>query len=90
VPDATTASFMRVFYHHLQRGVSRAEALRLAKLRFLRSGTPLNEPHYWAAFVLTGEGLQPVSSAIRWRTIAIATIALLGAIAGLAIRLRRR
>lgn len=80
VPDATTASFMRVFYHHLQRGASRAEALRLAKLRFLHSPAPLNEPHYWAAFVLTGEGLQPVSTAIRWRTIVIAAIALLAAI----------
>jgi tetratricopeptide (TPR) repeat protein len=66
VPDATTASFMRVFYHHLQRGASRAEALRLAKLRFIESG---RDPHYWAAFVLTGDGLHPVSTAVRWATI---------------------
>jgi hypothetical protein len=66
VPDATTASFMRVFYHHLQRGTSRAEALRRAKLRFLERGV---HPHYWAAFVLTGDGLQPVSTAVRWRTV---------------------
>ncbi|HEY0371193.1 MAG TPA: CHAT domain-containing protein, partial [Thermoanaerobaculia bacterium] len=74
VPDATTASFMRVFYHHLQRGQSRAEALRRAKLRFRESGA---HPHYWAAFVLTGEGLQPVSTALRWRTIVLVTVALL-------------
>ena len=72
VPDATTASFMRVFYHHLQRGSSRAEALRRAKLRFLESGEPWNDPHYWAAFVLTGEGLRPVSTALRWSTILMA------------------
>lgn len=76
VPDTTTASFMRVFYHHLQRGATRAEALRRAKLRFLESGQPLNDPHYWAAFVLTGEGLQPVSTALRWRTLVGAAIAI--------------
>lgn len=80
VPDATTASFMRVFYHHLQRGTSRAEALQRAKLRFLHSGGPLSDPHYWAAFVLTGEGLRPVSTTVRWRTIVIAA----GALAALA------
>jgi tetratricopeptide (TPR) repeat protein len=74
VPDTTTASFMRVFYHHLQRGASRAEALRRAKLRFLASGGRLSHPHYWAAFVLTGEGLEAVSTAVRWRTIAIVAI----------------
>jgi tetratricopeptide (TPR) repeat protein len=81
VPDTTTASFMRVFYHHLQRGSSRAEALRAAKLRFLESGAPLNDPHYWAAFVLTGDGLQPVPTAMRWRTIFLGAGALLCAAA---------
>jgi CHAT domain-containing protein len=92
VPDTTTASFMRVFYHHLQRGASRAEALRRAKLRFLASGPPLNDPHYWAAFVLTGEGLRPVSTAIRWRTVILAVLGLalgLGALAVL-VRAERR
>ena len=77
VPDAATASFMRVFYHHLQRGATRAEALRQAKLRFLESGTALAHPHYWAAFVLTGDGVQPVSTALRWQTIVIAVLVLL-------------
>jgi CHAT domain-containing protein len=89
VPDAPTASFMRVFYHHLQRGASRAEALRRAKLRFARSGA---HPHYWAAFVLTGEGLQPVPTALRWRTVALAAIALLllAVMAAQSARFRRR
>lgn len=76
VPDATTASFMRVFYHHLQRGATRAEALRRAKLRFVTSGAPWNDPHYWAAFVLTGDGLRPVPTAVRWRTVLAAGAAL--------------
>jgi tetratricopeptide (TPR) repeat protein len=88
VPDTTTASFMRVFYHHLQRGASRAEALRGAKLRFLASGGRLSHPHYWAAFVLTGEGLQPVSTAVRWRTIVI--VAIIACLALIAVRVRPR
>lgn len=83
VPDATTAPFMRVFYHHLQRGATRAEALRRAKLQFLNSAGPAKDPHYWAAFTLTGEGLRPVSTAIRWSSIiaaAIAVVALAGVV----------
>ncbi len=87
VPDATTASFMRIFYHHLQRGESRAEALRLAKLRFMDNG---RDPHEWAAFVLTGDGLRAIPTALRWSTILIALgIVLLVAIVGLSL-LRRR
>lgn len=61
---------MKVFYHHLQRGLPRAEALRRAKMRFIESGSNLRNPHYWAAFVLTGDGAAAVPTAIRWTTIA--------------------
>jgi CHAT domain len=75
VPDAPTAAFMEVFYYELQRGAPRDVALQTAKLRFARSGGDLADPHYWAAFVLTGEGLRPVPTAIRWSTIAFACLA---------------
>ncbi|MBV8516202.1 MAG: CHAT domain-containing protein [Acidobacteria bacterium] len=88
VPDESTAAFMRVFYHHLQLGATRAEALRRAKLRFAHSNTALADPHYWAAFVLTGDGLRPVSTALRWRTLAIAL--LLVAAAAVAAWIARR
>jgi tetratricopeptide (TPR) repeat protein len=77
VPDASTAAFMKIFYYHLQRGASRATALQMAKLRFLRSGSGLADPHYWAAFVLTGEGLQPVPTAVRWSSVMLAAAAAL-------------
>ena len=68
VADGPTAEFMTGFYHHLQRGVARDEALRRAKLRLLRSGTALADPHYWAAFVLTGDGVRPVPRPLSWST----------------------
>ena len=89
VPDATTASFMRIFYHHLQTGASRAEALRRAKLRFLAGGEPWSHPHYWAAFVLTGDGLRPVSTALQWRTVIAALLATALVVAMAVVILRR-
>jgi CHAT domain-containing protein/tetratricopeptide (TPR) repeat protein len=63
VPDRQTVSLMRIFYYHLQHGASRAEALRIAKLRFLQRGS---DPHDWAAFVLSGEGAEPIPRALTW------------------------
>jgi CHAT domain-containing protein len=67
VADSPTADFMKIFYHHLQRGVPRDEALRRAKLRFLEADSTLAHPHFWAAFVLTGDGLRPIPRAMTWR-----------------------
>ena len=72
VPDAPTASFMTAFYRDLQRGVPRAEALRNTKLRFLQSDSTLNDPHFWAAFVLTGDGIRPVTWPIGWGVLTLA------------------
>ena len=77
VADRPTANFMQVFYHHLQRGVPRDEALRRTKLRFLEPGSDLADPHFWAAFVLTGDGLRPIPRAISWKAIAAAGAGLL-------------
>jgi CHAT domain-containing protein len=73
VPDRATADFMALFYHALQQGVPRDEALRRAKLRFLQSGTSLSDPHYWAAFVVTGDALRPVARSIAWTTLGAGT-----------------
>ena len=75
VADQPTADFMASFYYHLQRGAARDQALQRAKLRFLASGTSLAHPHYWAAFVLTGEGTRPVATAVSWTTLAAAAAA---------------
>ena len=77
VADRPSANFMQIFYHHLQRGVSRDEALRRAKLRFLETGSELADPHFWAAFVLTGDALRPIPRAISWTALALATAGLL-------------
>lgn len=52
--DASTRTLMRDYYAELARGTGRAEALRVAKLRLLRQPRYAH-PHYWAAFIPTGD-----------------------------------
>jgi len=70
VPDQPTAEFMQHFYFFLlKQHKSKAEALRLTKLEFLRSGTELSHPRFWAAFVLNGDGTEPVPWFIPWQAL---------------------
>lgn len=52
VDDQATGLLMRSFYTHLKRGVSKAEALRMAQSETRRQ---YPNPYYWGAFVLTGD-----------------------------------
>jgi CHAT domain-containing protein/tetratricopeptide (TPR) repeat protein len=75
VPDEPTSQFMQHFYFYLlKKQKSKAEALRLTKLDFLHSGTELSHPRYWAAFVLNGDGTEPVPRFIPWQALAIAVL----------------
>jgi CHAT domain-containing protein len=72
VPDQPTSEFMQHFYFYLlKKHKSKSEALRLTKLEFLHSGTALSHPRYWAAFVLNGDGAEPVPRFIPWQVLAI-------------------
>jgi len=71
VADQPTAELMKQFYYGLSRGIPKAEALRLAKLKFLHSDGALQHPRHWAAFILHGDGLQPVPRVISWGALLI-------------------
>ncbi len=53
VNDKSTAGFMRYFYQFLKTGNDKANALRLAKIRMIRS--EFSHPFFWAAFILNGD-----------------------------------
>jgi CHAT domain-containing protein/Flp pilus assembly protein TadD len=90
VDDQATAEFMKQFYFFaLEKRESRAEALRLAKLKFLRSNTQLEDPRFWAAFVLNGDGLTPLPYVFSRTSLILFLVGLL-AVLLLLIRLRRR
>jgi len=52
IPSKATTELMQSFYSELARGVSKADALRAAKLSVRRVH---KEPRYWAGFLLAGE-----------------------------------
>ena len=89
VADQPASELMKQFYFELNHGEPKAEALRTAKLRFLRSSTELRHPRFWAPYVLSGDGLRPIPRVWPWSMLlgAAGAIGLAGA---LAIRRRRR
>jgi tetratricopeptide (TPR) repeat protein len=93
VADEPTASFMKQFYYFLSKGQSKSEALRSAKLAFLHSQSGLAAPRYWGAFVLTGNGANPLPSVASWSLVFIIGGAVLASVAvarTLAIRAERQ
>jgi CHAT domain-containing protein/Tfp pilus assembly protein PilF len=53
VEDESTARFMEIFYEYLSQGESKTQAIRLAKLKMIK--TKFAHPFYWGAFILNGE-----------------------------------
>lgn len=55
VNDQSTAELMSYFYENLNEGMRKNEALRQAKLTFLKNADPVKaHPYYWAGFVISG------------------------------------
>ncbi len=67
VPDKATSKLMVYFYQHLKKGLAKDEALRQAKLDFIRDYPQMTHPFYWAGFILTGSN-DPLDfpEPIRW------------------------
>ncbi|MEP7168664.1 MAG: CHAT domain-containing protein, partial [Bacteroidota bacterium] len=56
VNDASTSKIMTAFYSHLKKGETKSEALRNAKLDYLKNETnpAKKHPYYWAGFIVVG------------------------------------
>ena len=55
LPDDATSEVMMKFYYYLKAGRKKADALRLAKLDYLKSADQnASSPYFWAASVLIG------------------------------------
>jgi hypothetical protein len=57
VPDKVTQTIMIDFYTFLKNGETKTNALRKAKLNYLKNTDDANfkKPFYWAGFVLHGD-----------------------------------
>lgn len=59
VDDESTAALMKQFYAHIAQGEDGAAALRDAELNLLKQMDD-PAPVYWAGFILTGDGSEPI------------------------------
>ncbi|QOY85184.1 CHAT domain-containing protein [Paludibaculum fermentans] len=84
VRDEAAADFMQRFYRELSNGTPRGAAVRTAKLEMMQKGAPVED---WAAFVLSGDGLSPLTPYWSWSVLLSGAAATLAA-AGLALSLR--
>jgi CHAT domain-containing protein len=92
VDDQATAEFMKQFYYNaLQKHQTKAQALQSAKLKFLQSHTPLENPALWAGFVLSGDGLTTLPRFLSWSDLVLSgAIAVLVLTGGVWLLLRSR
>ena len=66
--DQATSVILKQFYVHLREGETKARALQLAKLDYLKSDAVDKSPAYWAHLVLTGDSvaLYPQRGWVWW------------------------
>jgi CHAT domain-containing protein len=86
--DKATAFILKRFYVYLQKGESKARALRQAKLDYL-SGDAINKsPAYWAHLVLMGDesALYPSTGWWKWGIVFIVLGAVCGVVLGRKIK----
>jgi len=78
VDEKSTSMILRSFYDNLRNGKSKSEALRDAKLSFLKN-TPLelHDPYYWAGLVLIGDDSAMFSTPWHHSYVKIALVILL-------------
>jgi CHAT domain-containing protein len=85
VNDYASATLMMLFYANLERGFSKPEALRLAKLEFVSKGDLISgHPAFWASFVTLGNP-QALRYGWAWWQWGILAVVLAGAGLGLFI-----
>jgi CHAT domain-containing protein len=90
--DQATSFILRRFYGYLRAGETKARALQLAKLDYLKSDAVDKSPAYWAHLVLTGDGgaLYKRGFLARWWWVIVALGAGLGALAWWRLRKKKK
>ncbi|HEY4335915.1 MAG TPA: CHAT domain-containing tetratricopeptide repeat protein [Puia sp.] len=79
--DQATSLILRQFYLHLRAGETKARALQLAKLDYLKSDAIDKSPAYWAHLVLTGDS-SALYAKTNWMFWVVVGLGVLGVGAG--------
>ena len=83
VDDQSSAEIVESFYKYLDKGLSKDEALRQAKLDLLAQGDPLKSyPYYWAAYVTIGDYspmkfVKPIWMSVYFSLLGLASFAMI-------------
>ena len=88
INDDASAVIISGFYFYLSKGMDKGEALRLAKLDYLKKSPPVyTNPYYWAAYQLIGDK-SPVTEnrKIRFYLVTIIVLVAVGCIIYLSFR----
>jgi CHAT domain-containing protein len=82
--DQATASLMLNFYEEIKNGLPKDEALRKAKLRYLKAADPLMaNPYLWSSFIFVGNP-EPIEQGFSW------WIIMIGVVCGVALAIALR
>jgi CHAT domain-containing protein len=90
VNDEASAAIITRFYFHLSKGKTKDEALRLAKLEYIKSSPPVySNPYYWAAYEVLGDNSQ-VTRKVSFPVFILIILVLIAGTALTVIYFRRR
>ena len=68
-PDAATSKIMVHFYENLNKGLTKSEAIRQAKLAYLEDNPGISShPFFWSTFVAIGD-MQPIEKNNFWQSV---------------------
>ena len=77
INDETSSAIITRFYYHLSKGREKDEAMRLAKLDYLKNSSPaFANPYYWAAYEVLGNNA-PVTGYIGEKILIITVVILI-------------
>lgn len=63
VNDETSAAIISGFYSYLSKGKAKDEAMRMAKLDYIKTNPPVyTNPYYWAAYEVLGDNSPVISN----------------------------
>jgi CHAT domain-containing protein len=90
INDDASAGIITRFYYHLSKGDPKDEAMRLAKLDYLKnSPTVYANPYYWASYKVTGS-VQALRARVPNKYVMILFLAVVAGSAAFLLYLRRR
>ena len=89
INDESSAAIITRFYFHLSKGNEKNEAMRLAKLEYLKKSSPaFTNPYYWAAYEVLGDDAPVARNTIR--SVIIESLVVILAVGMLLAYLKRR